>query len=185
MRVACTALIAVIALGPAGCGGDRPRSAAVSRAEEDAALRGAPRPLAGLHVQRNELLGGGVAAFRKRLARLRGFPIVVNKWASWCPPCRSEFPFFQRQAVARGRTVGFLGVNSLDNDAAAKRFLAEYPLSYPSYKDPDHSLAREFRGHIASPTTAFYDASGKLSYVKQGGYASERDLVRDIERYAR
>ena len=46
---------------------------------------------------------GGPQAFRKRLASLKGYPVVVNKWASWCAPCRTEFPIFQRQAVDAGQ----------------------------------------------------------------------------------
>src|ERR671936_853689 len=69
------------------------------------------------------LLGGGAAAFRARLRGLRGHPVVVNKWASWCGPCRSEFPYFQRLGVELGRRVAFLGVDGNDNDSDSRRFL--------------------------------------------------------------
>jgi len=80
--------------------------------------------------------------------------------------------------------VAFIGVDSNDNDENARRFLDEYPVPYPSYKDPDLEIADMLEG-IGFPTTAFYDSKGKLAYVKQGGYTSEADLVEDIERYAR
>jgi cytochrome c biogenesis protein CcmG, thiol:disulfide interchange protein DsbE len=169
----------------AGCGSDEPRSAAPERSKVEKALAGAPAPLAGLHRQANELLGGGATAFRKRLRGLRGYPVVVNKWASWCPPCRGEFPFFQKQALERGTKVAFLGVDANDNDADARAFLDEYPVTYPSYKDPDQAVAAVFKGAQAFPTTAFYDSKGGLAYVHQGGYATERKLAEDIERYAR
>ena len=91
---------------------------------------------------------------------------------------------FQRQALKRGKEVAFIGVNSTDNDAAAERFLERYPVTYPSYKDPDQEIAGVFDGVAAFPSTAFYDAEGKLQYLKQGGYSRESKLSVDIERYA-
>ena len=169
-----------------GCGQGEPRSAAPKSAgAERAALKGAPPPLAALHRQANRLLGGGTSAFKARLRALRGYPVVVNKWASWCPPCRSEFPFFQRESLRHARRIAFLGVDSNDNDAAARRFLRRLPLTYPSYRDPKLGIAAEFHGVQAFPTTAFYDRSGKLVHVNLGAYASESRLAADIARYAR
>ena len=173
--------LGVLAL--AGCGSDgEPRS---SGPPDLASLEGAPAPLARLHRQANELLGGGPEAFKQRLRQLRGYPVVVNKWASWCPPCRAEFPFFQRQALKRGRRVAFLGVDSNDNDGDAREFLREFPVAYPSFTDPKLGIAAVFKGVQAFPTTAYYDRHGKLAYVHQGGYSTERQLEDDIERYAR
>ena len=169
------------AIALAGCGGDDSESRPFSPAD----LKGAPAPIASLHRQSNELLGGGADAFKARLRSLRGHPVVVNKWASWCPPCRSEFPFFQSQAVKLAKRVAFIGVDSNDNDEDARSFLEDYPVPYPSYKDPSLDVAQVFKGQLAFPTTAFYDSKGELAYVKQGGYADEQDLVEDIERYAR
>jgi cytochrome c biogenesis protein CcmG, thiol:disulfide interchange protein DsbE len=168
----------------AGCG-DEPESAAPAPADASRALAGSPPALAALHRQANVLLGGGADAFRERLRALRGHPVVVNKWASWCPPCRGEFPFFQRLSTELGRDVAFLGVDSEDNSDDARKFLGRYPVSYPSYEDPEQRVAKVFGGHLAFPTTAFYDAGGKLKFVHQGGYATEDALRRDIEEYAR
>jgi cytochrome c biogenesis protein CcmG, thiol:disulfide interchange protein DsbE len=174
---------AVCLLALAGCGSDdEPKSASPPGKEK---LAGAPKPLAGVHDQANRLLDGGPGAFRARLRELRGYPVVVNKWASWCPPCRAEFPFFQRQAIARAKTTAFIGVDSNDSDGDARRFLREFPVPYPSYKDPNLAVAAVFKGVQAFPVTAFYDRKGKLAFVHQGGYASERKLAEDIERYAR
>ena len=147
-------------------------------------LDGAPAALAGLYREPSELLGGGGDAFKKRIAALRGHPVVVNVWASWCGPCRFEFPFFQKQAVKRGKRVAFLGVNSQDNKGDAADFLDEYPLPFPSYEDPDGDVTRELRV-VGLPATAYYDRNGELAYLHQGGYASEEKLAEDIERYAR
>jgi cytochrome c biogenesis protein CcmG/thiol:disulfide interchange protein DsbE len=166
----------------AACGSDdEPRSAAIQPAK----LEGAPAPLAQLHSQGGELLDGGADAFEQRLKRLRGYPVVVNKWASWCGPCRYEFPFLQRQAVKRAKTVGFIGVDSNDNDGDAKEFLGDFRVPFPSYKDPNLEIAAVIDAVQAFPATAFYDAKGKLAYVHQGAYASEAKLAADIERYAR
>jgi thiol-disulfide isomerase/thioredoxin len=169
----------------AGCGSSAPKSARPSKAVVEKRLAGAPAPLAKLHDQANALLGGGSEAFKARLASLKGYPVVVNKWASWCGPCRSEFPFLQRQSLELGRKVAFMGVNGNDNDGAAKDFLRQYPVSYPSYKDPNLGISAVFHGVQAFPTTAYYDAKGELAYVHQGSYATEAKLAQDIERYAR
>ena len=176
-------LLAVAVL--AACGSDEPESAAPSARSTTQALAGAPAPLARLHAQANELLGGGAEAFQRRLRELRGHPVVVNKWASWCTPCRAEFPFFQSQAVKRGKRIAFLGVDANDNDANAGRFLREFPVSYPSYRDPDLKVSAVFKGTVAFPATAFYDSRGELAFLHQGGYATEEKLAEDIERYAR
>jgi cytochrome c biogenesis protein CcmG, thiol:disulfide interchange protein DsbE len=181
-RILLPVVLAAALLG--GCGDD-PDSAAPPRAEAKRLLAGAPPPLASLHAQANELLPGGAPAFERRLRELRGHPIVVNKWASWCPPCRAEFPFFQRLSVELGREVAFIGVDSQDNAEDAREFLGDFPVSFPSYEDPEQEVARVFKGHVNFPTTAFYDRTGKLTFIHQGGYESEARLREDIERYAR
>jgi thiol-disulfide isomerase/thioredoxin len=169
----------------AGCGsGGGPRSAAPRPPTAARALAGSPPALAALHRESGRLLEGGAGAFRARLRELHGHPVVVNKWASWCGPCRSEFPVFQRLSVELGRRVAFLGVDAQDNDGDAAGFLRRYPVAYPSFSDPDQKVARLFGGTLAFPTTAFYDARGKLTYVHQGPYTTAAKLIADIRRYA-
>jgi cytochrome c biogenesis protein CcmG, thiol:disulfide interchange protein DsbE len=175
---------ATVAAGLAACGADEPESAA-TRADFKRALAGAPAPLARLYARPGELVDGGTPAFERQIAALRGHPVVVNKWASWCGPCRFEFPFFQKQVAKRGKRVAFLGVDGEDSRDAARRFLAKFPVPYPSFFDAHSEIAESFHGDRAFPTTAFYDRGGEVEYVKQGGYASEQALARDIARYAR
>ena len=139
--------------------------------------------LPALRRDANELLGGGVAAFRARLAGLRGHPVVVNQWASWCGPCRYEFPFFATLARRYEGRVGFLGVNSNDNDDDARAFLERYPVPFPHFTDPDGEIARVFRGGRAFPTTAYYGADGELVFTHAGSYATVDKLDEDIRRY--
>jgi thiol-disulfide isomerase/thioredoxin len=180
-------LLAVLTLSGAatGCGGDEPESAAPSADEVRAALAGAPKPLAALHAQANELLDGGPEAFERRLGELRGYPIVVNKWGSWCGPCREEFPYFQSQALERGKRIAFLGVDVQESKAEGRSLLEEYPVTYPSYWDKDLKVSAVFNGVVGTPVTAYYDRQGELAYLHQGVYSSEKDLADDIRRYAR
>jgi thiol-disulfide isomerase/thioredoxin len=185
--IAALALVAVVVVGLTQAGGEQGGAAATpSRFELRAALarlRGAPAPLAALHRQANALLPGGKAALRRRLAALRGRPVVVNKWASWCSPCRAEFPVFQQVATERGRRVAFLGLDAQDKAPAARRFLAQRPLPYPSYEDPDQSLGRMLEAPDVAPVTVFLDARGKVAFIHSGQYTSARRLSGDIDRY--
>jgi cytochrome c biogenesis protein CcmG/thiol:disulfide interchange protein DsbE len=159
----------------AACGGE-PEAVPAGRAD--------PRALERIGADATRLLDGGADAFRARLASLRGHPVVVNQWASWCGPCQYEFPFFERLARRYADRVGFLGVNSQDSRAAARRFLERHPVPFPHYFDADSSIARVFRGGRAFPTSAFYDADGRLVATHAGAYASESKLDDDIRRYA-
>lgn len=168
-----------------GCGNEEPRSAAPSPEATRAALKGSPPPLAAIHAQANQLLDGGPDAFKERLAALKGHPVVVNKWGSWCGPCVEEFPVFQRQSVKHGKRVAFLGVDVQESKDEARELLAELPVSYPSYWDPRLNVSAVFNGVAGTPATAFYDSEGDLAYLHQGPYLDEQDLAEDIKRYAR
>jgi cytochrome c biogenesis protein CcmG, thiol:disulfide interchange protein DsbE len=183
--LAVAALVAVVGIvlltsGSSDSGGGEEKTDPAA----ERAYAGAPPPLRALYDDRNQLLDGGADAFKRRIAELRGYPVVVNKWASWCGPCRAEFPVFQKAAVRSAKTIGFVGVDSTDNVDDANEFLGEFPLTYPSYKDPDLKVARVFNGVGAFPTTAFYDRRGKVAYVHQGPYHSPEELLRDAKRYA-
>jgi cytochrome c biogenesis protein CcmG, thiol:disulfide interchange protein DsbE len=176
------ALAAAFAVG--GCanssGGNPDSRLSLDQATQP--LTGAPPQLAAIRDQANQLLDGGKDAFDQRLGALKGTPVVVNDWASWCGPCRFEFPFLQSQASKHAKDIAFLGVDSDDSSGSAKTFLGELPLPYPSYSDPDKSIRQELHG-IGYPATVFYDRTGKLVYTHQGQYRTEAELAADIQRF--
>jgi cytochrome c biogenesis protein CcmG, thiol:disulfide interchange protein DsbE len=174
----------IAALVAAGCGSSRGGDSTGSHPDYARALKGAPAPLAALYGQGNELLPGGTEAFEAQLARLHGYPVVANVWASWCGPCQFEFPVLQKLSARYGKQVAFVGINSEDSEDAAQTFLREEPVPYPSYSDADRKIARSLGADVGLPDTAFFDRQGELVYLKQGPYAHDSELEEDVRHYA-
>jgi cytochrome c biogenesis protein CcmG/thiol:disulfide interchange protein DsbE len=175
--------IVVIGLGQAGGSEEPQETTTFDLAQAKRELAGAPAPLAALYEQSNTILTGGRQAFDRQIEQLEGHPAVINKWASWCQPCRSEFPVFQQVATERGKEIAFLGVNAEDKRPAAEQFLRERPLPYPSYEDPDEEIAKELEAGKYFPMTVFVDERGKTAFIKAGEYTSRAELEADIDRY--
>jgi cytochrome c biogenesis protein CcmG/thiol:disulfide interchange protein DsbE len=96
-----------------------------------------------------------------RLSALRGKPVVINFWASWCEPCKQEAPEFARTAKSFGDKVHFLGVTMLDARDPALAFVKRFGIGYPSVRDTRGVVAKRF-GVTGVPETAFVDARGRL-----------------------
>lgn len=113
-----------------------------------------------------ETLSGG----NVRLADLRGSPVIVNFWASWCPPCRKEMPAFQRvyQEYAMSG-LQILAVNAIAQDSleAARGFTQEYGLSFPIPLDVQSTALEAYR-ISAFPTTFFIDRQGIIRKIVIG-----------------
>lgn len=174
----------VIVLALAACGTTNSTDAA---SPANAATRpavdlpgGSQRALAANAAQANQLVGEGATDLKTRLAALRGHPIVVNQWGSWCPPCRAEFPYFAQMAAKYQDRVAFLGLDAADTRGAASQFLSEVPLGFPSIFDPDSEATRTLGGGRISPTTFLLDATGKQIDIRLGAYANAADLEHDI-----
>ncbi|HEX3693314.1 MAG TPA: TlpA disulfide reductase family protein [Solirubrobacteraceae bacterium] len=186
LLLACLAVAALVAVGLTQLPKSSPSETFVpmTAGEQATLLSASPSPLAALHRQGGRLLGGGTRAFAARLAALRSYPIVINKWASWCVPCRAEFGAFQRVAARYGRRVAFLGLDSGDSSrAAALAFLRAHPVSYPSYYDPSGALGARVTDSSFTPVTLFVPLRG-VPFPRQGQYPSAAKLEEDVLRYA-
>lgn len=184
LAFAVVVLAAVVTVGLLQSGGEtESASVAPSASQVASELAGSPPPLARLHARADTLLDAKGA--KAELTALKGYPVVINKWASWCGPCRAEFPTFQAVSAELGKRVAFLGLNAGDGPRPAAAFLKQFPTSFPSISDPDLEATKALGiGGSYWPTTAFYDASGKQTYAHQGPYLSAADLKADIAKYA-
>ncbi|QGF25056.1 redoxin family protein [Raineyella fluvialis] len=116
------------------------------------------------------------------LAALRGTPMVVNLWATWCGPCRTEAPFLAEVSKESATTVRFIGVDVADPDpAAALDFAGAQRWSYAQVADPDRRFSSQL-GVVGIPQTVLVDASGRIVYRHAGALTSAdqlRGLLRD------
>jgi cytochrome c biogenesis protein CcmG/thiol:disulfide interchange protein DsbE len=185
IALAGAAVLAVLAIGLLQLPGSQqaPVPSTLTLAQMRARLADSPPALATLHAQASEIVSGGLPALRARLATLRGTPVVINKWASWCEPCRAEFGVFQRVSVSRGREVAFLGIDSGDSRANAREFLRSFPVSYPSFYDPSGQAGLAITDSTFTPVTVFFNRRGG-EFIHQGPYLSVAKLEAAVKRYA-
>jgi cytochrome c biogenesis protein CcmG, thiol:disulfide interchange protein DsbE len=182
MAVPAAAAVAIAACGEGDL--DAPGPNASSAAPPQVSTGRLPSELARNFRQGDRIVGDGRAAFEERLEALRGHPVVVNQWASWCESCRFEFPFFADAAKRYRAQVAFVGLDSQDERGSAEEFLEELPVGFPSIFDADAEVAATYGGGQAWPTTIFFDSAGEVAHVKIGAYATAELLDEDIERYA-
>jgi cytochrome c biogenesis protein CcmG/thiol:disulfide interchange protein DsbE len=115
----------------------------------------------------DELPAMDADGFRQLIQQLRGTPVVVNYWASWCPPCEAETPLLVEAHRRLRHDVQFVGVDLQDSRNGARTFLHEKDVTYPSVFDPPNSIGLSF--DVASPPmTQFYDAGGNLVATVHG-----------------
>jgi cytochrome c biogenesis protein CcmG/thiol:disulfide interchange protein DsbE len=132
--------------------------------------RSAAAPGFALKVLQPGTLGGRLATRmrpaladgRISLSELRGLPVVLNFWASWCPPCRTEAPLLERSwEAARPAGVLFVGLNMQDVTGDARDFLHSFHTSYLNVRDPTDDVSRRW-GVTGLPETFFISAQGRV-----------------------
>src|SRR4030095_1081792 len=121
----------------------------------------ADSPPARLPTDPGALPDSTLADSRHALGELRGTPVVVNVWASWCGPCREEAPLLAAAHRSFGDRVRFLGVDVLDERDSARAFMHRCGWGSPSVYDPTGAI-RDGLGLLGQPVTLFYDADGEL-----------------------
>jgi cytochrome c biogenesis protein CcmG, thiol:disulfide interchange protein DsbE len=108
-----------------------------------------------------------------RLADLRGAPLIINLWASWCVPCREEFPLLVgAYGEYRDRDLGVVGIIRRDSPDSARRFATDQGATWPMLLDPDENAYRALIG-IGVPQTFFVDADGIVRWVNIGPFSAD------------
>ncbi len=120
--------------------------------------------------------------FEGILVGLRGKPVIVNVWASWCSPCRTETPLLERAWRQHNESVVILGVASRDVRPSAAAFLEEFGVTYPTLFD-DSGAIRSALGVRGFPTTYIFNANGELQSTIVGGLTEQRlaAVLKDLQ----
>lgn len=166
--------------------GRAPDSSSLAPAKKAAGIAGCPTseaaalPVAdGLPDAVLPCLGGGRSV---RLAGLRGRPMIINVWASWCTACRTEAPFLAELAQSRSDLL-VLGIDHADPDpAGAISFAGTAGWTYPQLQDRDLVLRRELQV-MALPVTFFVRADGTIAYRNLTPFSSAQQVAELSQRY--
>lgn len=127
-----------------------------------------------------DCLGGGTPV---DLSTLTGRPTVINLWASWCGPCRTELPILAEAHAKLGDSVRFIGIDYADSAPDAAIELArDAGVTYPLISDPDERTKADLKV-VALPQTIFVDAQGKMVFTERRAYDSYADLTAAIRRH--
>ena len=117
-----------------------------------------------------------------RLSDMKGKPVVINFWASWCPPCRAEMPHFEEAYNQLGGEVQFMMVNltaGSETKAIADRYIENGGFTFPIFYDMTGEAAGQYNVR-AIPTTVFVDADGNLAGISTG-MLNKASLMQGIE----
>lgn len=156
-RLAVLVLLACVA----GCGGAAPKTSDASST-----------------LRPGRVSPGSVRVLKQTLQSLRGKPVVVNYWATWCIPCREEMPRLAEAARTYAASVHFLGVDVEDDATAAEKFAHDRGVQYPSLSDERSEIRRDQK-ILGLPVTQFYRADGALAFVNNGEIQAS-DLTKRI-----
>lgn len=126
-----------------------------------------------LPEDRFELPEYDLETFGALIDELRGTPVVVNIWGSWCPPCRVEAPALSEVAHEFLGEVQFLGVDILDSREGARAFIQEFDWPYPHVFDPPGAI-RDGLGYIGQPVTFIVDREGEIVFEWNGEVTADQ-----------
>ena len=115
------------------------------------------------------------------LASLRGKPVVLNVWASWCGPCKDEAPLLQEASERWGKRVAFVGIDVQDVRGDARDFLERFGVTYPNVYDGKGSTIGRY-GVTGYPETYFIDAEGRVRHRIAGPVEDAEDVDDGIRR---
>lgn len=110
-------------------------------------------------------------------------PAIVNVWASWCIPCRSEAPLLTAAHEAHGDEIEFIGVDVQDNQPNAKAFIVEFEVEFANVFDRNRTIPSHY-GAIGTPITFFFGPGGELLNT-HSGVIDERTLALGIDELLR
>ncbi|MEO6122375.1 MAG: TlpA disulfide reductase family protein [Ilumatobacteraceae bacterium] len=119
--------------------------------------------------------------FEGVLVGLRGRPVIVNIWASWCAPCRTETPLLERTWESGADGVAIIGVASKDSAGPARQFMDEFGVTFPNVFDESGDIRRRL-GLRGFPTTYVFDSDGNLQTTIVGGLTEPRlaSILQDL-----
>lgn len=167
------AISLAIAVLTASCEASRPPVSPGPKATNAAAAALLPK-----HVL--ELPSVDFHTYERLLYQLRGTPVVVNIWASWCGPCTKEAPMLSGAAKQYGNDIQFLGVDIQDDRNSAAAYSIEYHVPYPSLFDESGAI-HDALGFVGLPDTVFYAADGSIIDTWSGPL-TRADLEMNIDR---
>jgi thiol-disulfide isomerase/thioredoxin len=167
----------LVMLGLVGCSGGG--SAGTLAAKGDGVLAVLP---AEKRKEPIDLVGTTLTGARLDLATLRGKPVVLNIWGSWCAPCRTEAPELRTAATELADQAAFVGIATRDDKAEALAYERRFKITYPSLLD-EGDLLLALRGAVAAaapPVTLILDAKGRIA-ARFVGPITRRTLVGAVQ----
>ena len=111
-----------------------------------------------------------------RLSELKGKPVLVNFWATWCKPCVKEIPYFQAAFEERGKAMEFIAANLGEDVEKVKEFAQDKGMTFTVALDKDGAVAEAYNIRYI-PTTFLIDKQGVIRHIKVGAFASEEELL--------
>jgi len=165
IKIAIVLSLLTAAIVIAGCGGDSSDGQGITPGSE------AP------DFQLQSLDGGKVS-----LSELRGRPVMLNFWASWCGPCRMEMPVFQevsKDDMWKAGGLVILAVNLGESSSRVQEFVEYYGLTFPVLLDTSSKVGMMYNA-ATLPTTYFIDNDGIIRSIRRGAFTNRQDIDRLI-----